>query len=67
VLKTQLDELVQHGLISKTVHDGFPPKVEYVLTSLGESILPVICQMHHWGEAYKEEIEGDKKQLMSNV
>lgn len=61
VLDKHLGELTGHGLISKTIFSTLPPKVEYDITPLGESLLPVICHMHQWGEDHSEEL----KQLMN--
>jgi DNA-binding HxlR family transcriptional regulator len=57
VLNVQLAELEQHGLISKTIFPELPPKVEYQLTSLGQSLLPVIEVMEQWGNAHRTELE----------
>ncbi|WP_353718288.1 winged helix-turn-helix transcriptional regulator [Dyadobacter sp. 676] len=42
LLDTQLTQLVEHGILSKTTFDEKPSKVEYKLTHLGESLIPVI-------------------------
>jgi len=34
------------------VYAVVPPKVEYSLTALGESLIPVICEMWIWGASY---------------
>lgn len=57
VLNMQLNELEQHGLISKTVFPELPPKVEYQLTSLRLSLLPVIEVMEQWGNTHRTELE----------
>lgn len=57
VLTNQLGELVKHELVSKKVYSDLPLKVEYELTALGESILPLICQINQWGEDHREQIE----------
>jgi DNA-binding HxlR family transcriptional regulator len=57
VLNVQLAELEQHGLVRKTIFPELPPKVEYHLTSLGESLLPVIEVMEQWGNAHRTELE----------
>lgn len=49
VLDAQLGELHRHGLISKTVFNGTVQHVEYSLTELGESLMPVIAFMGKWG------------------
>lgn len=54
VLNQQLKELEEHGIVYKIVYPGLPLKVEYFLTDLGESMLPVIDQMQKWGFAYMD-------------
>jgi len=56
VLNLQLNELEQHGLLSKTVFSELPPRVEYHLTSLGESIMPVVEVMERWGNEHRAEL-----------
>jgi DNA-binding HxlR family transcriptional regulator len=57
VLNVQLNEMEQHGLISKTIFPELPPRVEYYLTDLGRSLLPVIEVMEQWGNAHRTELE----------
>lgn len=57
VLNLQLNELEQHGLVSKTIFPQLPPKVEYHLTRLGESLLPVINAMEQWGNEHRATLE----------
>lgn len=54
VLNVQLNELETHGLISKKIYAELPPKVEYSLTSLGESLLPVVTALGKWGDDNQE-------------
>ncbi len=49
VLTQQLRELENGGIVERKVYPEIPPKVEYSLTPLGESLKPVIMQMHRWG------------------
>lgn len=56
VLNVQLAEMEQHGLVSKTIFPELPPRVEYQLTSLGQSLLPVIEVMEQWGNAHRAEL-----------
>ncbi len=53
VLHVQLAELEQHGLLRKTIFAQLPLKVEYHLTSLGNSILPVIAVLEQWGNTHR--------------
>ncbi|MGB3533003.1 MAG: helix-turn-helix domain-containing protein [Microcoleaceae cyanobacterium] len=49
VLTQQLRELVADQIIHREVYAEVPPRVEYSLTPLGESLKPIILQMHQWG------------------
>ncbi|SNR97602.1 MULTISPECIES: winged helix-turn-helix transcriptional regulator [Hymenobacter] len=57
VLNVQLSELEYHGLVGKTIFPELPPRVEYHLTDLGRSLLPVIDVMEQWGNAHRTELE----------
>lgn len=72
VIDMQLSELVTYGVVSKKIHPGFPLYVEYSLTPLGESILPVLAQLNEWGNKNKEVVkkisnrENMNEELMGN-
>jgi DNA-binding HxlR family transcriptional regulator len=51
-LTQQLRELEAHGIVRRKIHRQVPPKVEYSLTTLGETLRPVIGVMHDWAEEY---------------
>lgn len=55
MLTQQLRELENDGLINRTVYAVVPPKVEYSLTKLGESMIPILEAMCAWGANYLEE------------
>lgn len=57
LLDTQLSQLVDHGILSKTTFDQKPLKVEYQLTPLGETLIPVIESTAKWGEAHRDVLE----------
>ncbi len=57
LLDTQLAQLVNQGILTKRVFDQRPPKVEYALTSLGETLIPVIEVTAQWGETHREVLE----------
>lgn len=48
MLTQQLREMEEDGIIHREVYLQVPPKVEYSLTPLGESLKPVIDAMHEW-------------------
>jgi DNA-binding HxlR family transcriptional regulator len=56
VLFMQLKELEQHDLISKVIYPQVPPKVEYNLTELGQSLIPVISALGNWGDEHSEHL-----------
>ena len=58
VITQQLRELEEDGIISKKVYDEVPIKVEYYLTPVGQSLLPVIQEASKWGEYYKSRMPG---------
>ncbi|WP_028777256.1 winged helix-turn-helix transcriptional regulator [Shimazuella kribbensis] len=49
VLTTQLRELEKDGLIHREVFPTVPPKVEYSLTSFGQTLYPLLKGMCNWG------------------
>jgi len=54
VLTQQLREMEHDGLVERTVYAEVPPKVEYKLTALGETLLPVLEAMYAWGAQTRE-------------
>lgn len=54
VLTAQLRDMEKSGLINRKVYAEVPPRVEYSLTDLGQSLKPVLDAMWNWGEDYKE-------------
>ena len=54
-LTKQLRELEADGFISRYIYQEVPPKVEYSLTDLGKSFVPVLEVMKQWGETYLSE------------
>ena len=59
MLTQQLRELERDGLIHREVYAEVPPKVEYSLTELGESVVPILQMMYQWGKDYRAQTEDD--------
>jgi DNA-binding HxlR family transcriptional regulator len=53
-LTNHLRIMEEHGLIKRKVYAEVPPKVEYSLTELGESLKIVLDAMNEWGDMYKK-------------
>ncbi len=51
MLTNQLRELEDDGLIVRKVYAQVPPKVEYSLSPLGESMKPILLALKNWGDA----------------
>ena len=57
VLDIQLKELVEDGLVTKTIYPELPPRSEYRITELGLSLIPIIDSMLQWGADHMEFFE----------
>ena len=54
VLTDSLRSMEADGIITRTVYPEVPPRVEYALTELGQSLRPILDAMKDWGENYKK-------------
>ena len=57
VLTAQLRAMEENGLLIRTVYAEVPPRVEYTLTDLGESLKPILDAMGNWEEEYKASLQ----------
>ena len=55
MLTKQLRELEADGIVHREVYPVVPPKVEYSLTPLGQSMRPMVDALREWGEAYQRQ------------
>ena len=53
VLTDSLRSMESDGIVTRTVYPEVPPRVEYALSELGESMRPILMSMQTWGENYK--------------
>ena len=54
VLTDSLRSMEDDGIITRTVYAEVPPRVEYALSDLGETMRPILDAMKEWGTNYKE-------------
>lgn len=57
VLTSQLRDMENSGLVNRKVYAEVPPRVEYSLTGLGQSLKPILDSLKNWGEDYKETLK----------
>ena len=56
VLTDSLRSMEEDGIITRTVYPEVPPRVEYALSDLGESMRPIMNAMEEWGTNYKNQL-----------
>ena len=56
VLTTNLRSMEESDIVRREVFAEVPPRVEYSLTELGQSLKPVLDAMWTWGESYNEHL-----------
>jgi DNA-binding HxlR family transcriptional regulator len=61
MLTQTLRGLERDGIVHRHVYATIPPKVEYSLTPLGESLGEAIATVRHWSYAHMDEIEGARQ------
>jgi len=52
MLTKQLRQLEEDGLVTRKVYRQVPPKVEYSLTEMGKSLMPILDQLCEWGSEH---------------
>ncbi|HNP61515.1 MAG TPA: helix-turn-helix domain-containing protein [Nitrospirales bacterium] len=55
-LTKQLREMEERGLVNRKDYKEIPPRVEYRLSPLGQSLESVLLAMHEWGESYGRKV-----------
>ena len=53
VLTDSLRSMEADGIVTRTVYPEVPPRVEYALSPLGETMRPILDAMEAWGKAFK--------------
>ena len=57
VLTDSLRSMEADGIVTRTVYPEVPPRVEYCLSELGETMRPVIKSLEIWGTGYKQTLD----------
>jgi len=63
MLIAQLRELEADGIVKRTVYPVVPPRVEYELTELGQTMKPMLQAMSDWGNLHRNISNEDKERL----
>src|SRR4028119_2043239 len=61
MLTQQLREMESDAIVHREIYLQVPPKVEYSLTPLGESLKPIIDSMHQWGTKFLSQKNPDSE------
>lgn len=64
MLAQQLRELEDAGLIDRRVYAQVPPKVEYRLTTHGQTLCPVLRSLRQWGDLHRETLGAEEVPCM---
>lgn len=64
-LTKQLREMEDDGLIIRKDHQEIPPRVDYTLSPLGQTLKPILYAMHDWGEQNEKKISAIRKRNMT--
>ncbi|MFL5764697.1 MAG: winged helix-turn-helix transcriptional regulator [Bacteroidia bacterium] len=56
VLSKELKDLEMNDLIARHVYDTVPVSVEYELTQYGDTLKPLIGELHKWGSRHRKKI-----------
>ena len=57
VLTDNLRSMEEDGILTRTIYPEVPPRVEYSLTELGNSMRPILRAMEVWGLGYKDSLK----------
>ncbi|MBP0620921.1 winged helix-turn-helix transcriptional regulator [Cupriavidus consociatus] len=66
MLTLQLRELEAGSIIAREIYREVPPKVEYSLTALGLTLVPLVSAMRDWGAAHEQVIMARRQAVKSN-
>lgn len=57
ILTKQLKELMEDGIIERYVYPEVPPRVEYSITELGMTLVPIVDMLYDWGKKRMDDLK----------
>jgi DNA-binding HxlR family transcriptional regulator len=63
MLTVTLRGLERDGLVRRTMYPEVPPRVEYQLTPLGETLRGIVCQVVTWTETHLREVDSARTEF----
>lgn len=67
MLVSQLRELEEDLIVHREVYPVVPPKVEYSLTEIGESLMSILESMYDWGKNYMETVMKNEEEGTDSI
>ncbi|MET0702577.1 MAG: helix-turn-helix domain-containing protein [Mycobacterium sp.] len=67
MLTVTVKQLQRDGLVTRTAYPEVPPRVEYQLTPLGESLLSIVLGLAHWASEHRDEIRDNRERFPNAV
>ncbi|PKV99954.1 HxlR family transcriptional regulator [Amycolatopsis echigonensis] len=67
MLTLTLRRLVEDGLVARTAFAEVPPRVEYELTDLGRTLVPLVMALAEWAMAHREEINAHRSRYRADT
>jgi DNA-binding HxlR family transcriptional regulator len=65
MLTLTVKHLVEDGLVARTAYAEVPPRVEYELTELGRTLVPLVMALAEWAMANHEQINANRSRSRS--
>ncbi|MNY75067.1 putative HTH-type transcriptional regulator YybR [compost metagenome] len=65
MLTSQLRDLIEDGIVHREVFPEVPPQVEYSMTELGMTLLPIVEMMYAWGKKRIDQIKLENDDFFS--
>ena len=67
VLSSTLQVLEADGLVRRMVYPEVPPRVEYALTEMGQSLMPIIHELTQWALSNMPTIMNHREQFEQSI